>query len=210
MRGLTNEGPSESVNPYIALADSTLNLVLLLVLFIATVLLAILQREDTHISNRDLFEQAIAQAIPENYRPTPYESWKKNDPPGTQRWVFEGQLLFKKGTANLTPKGREVLGEFVNVLARNGDMWRRVRIEGHTTRTPKGQQDDWSLATNRAATVARLLTGHRCKISANYIATSGRGGQDYLSAYPRTDPHQERVEIILEYATQTSKSQSCS
>lgn len=210
MRGLTSEGHTETVNPYIALADSTLNLVLLLVLFIANVLLAILQREDTHISSRDLFEQAVIKAMPERYRPTPYESWKKNDPPGTQRWVFEGQLLFKTGTANLTPEGRKTLGEFVNVLARNGDMWRRVRIEGHTTRTPDRQQDDWSLATNRAATVARLLTGHRCKIRANYIATAGRGGQDYLSAYPPTDPHQERVEIILEYAIQTSKSQTCS
>lgn len=209
MRGLTSEAHADAVNPYIALADSTLNLVMVLVLFIATVLLAILQKEDTYINNRVGFAEAVAAAIPDTIRPAPLDATKRNDPPGAQRWVFEGQLLFKTGTATLTPQGRRVLEEFVNVLARNGNMWRRVRIEGHTTRTPYKQRDNWNLATDRAATVAQLLTSHRCPISPNYIATAGRGGQDYLPAYPDTDPHQERVEIVVEYAPKTSKSKSC-
>lgn len=209
MRGLTSEAYAEPVNPYIALADSTLNLVLVLVLFIATVLLAILQKEDTHVNNRDQFKAAVEATIPAQFRPKPLDAAKKNDPPGAQRWVFEGQLLFKRGTARLTPQGQQVLEEFVNVLARNGNMWRRVRIEGHTLRTPDKTRDNWSLATDRAATVAQLLTSHRCNISPNYIATAGRGGQDYLPSYPGNDPHQERVEIVVEYALQTSKSKSC-
>lgn len=208
MRGLTSDVASDAVNPYIALADSTLNLVLLLVLFIATVLVAYLQREDTHIKARASFVAAV-QTIPPAERPTDLEPSQRNDPPGTQRWVFTNQLLFRPGTSDLTPEGRRTLMAFVNVLAQHGDIWRRVRIEGHTTRTPKGQDDDWSLSTNRAAAVARLLTGGACSIDPKYIATAGRGGQARLLTIPDEDPRQERVEIILEYATLAAEPRKC-
>lgn len=209
MRGLISDSTAEPVNPYIALADSTLNLVLVLVLFIATVLLAILQKEDTHKTSQATFVQAV-EAMPRALRPTGLDYAERNDPPGTQRWTFENHLLFKKGTDVLTPEGRRVLKAFIAVLARHGDVWRRVRIEGHTVRTANRQGDDWALATNRAAAVARLLTSGSCKINARYIATAGRGGQARLRDYPDLDARQERVEIILEYSGQTAEPRKCS
>ncbi len=176
MRGLISDSTAEPVNPYIALADSTLNLVLVLVLFIATVLLAILQKEDTHKTSQATFEKR-SRPCPAPCGPTALKYTEQNDPPGTQRWVFADHLLFKKGTAVLTPEGQRTLNAFVAVLAKHGDVWRRVRIEGHTVRTADRQGDDWALATNRAATVARLLTSGTCKINAKYIATAGRGAR---------------------------------
>jgi chemotaxis protein MotB len=208
VKGLTSSGLADPVNPYIALADSTLNLVLILVLFVATLLFALLQKEDTHKSGQDTFVRAT-DALPEAVRPVHVEFRVRNDPPGTQRFLFSNHLLFTPGTATLTPDGRKVLNAFIGVLATHGNVWRRVRIEGHTTRTPQGQNDNWVLATNRAATVAQLLTSGHCKINPEFIATAGRGGQTKLDQYGDADPHQERVEIILEYADQTAVEKKC-
>jgi len=209
MRGLSSETQQDSLNPYIALADTTLNLVLVLVLFIATVLLAIQLRENTYKDAREAFREAVERAIAPGERPRliPYKI--KNDPPGSQRWSFSQFTLFEAGSARFTPKGKLVLERFSSVLARYGNTYRRVRIEGHTLPTPAGGKDNWALATDRAAAAANLFTSQSCALSPYNLATAGRGGQDPIPGLSATDRRHERIEIVLEYSAQSAQAQSC-
>ena len=209
MRGLSKESSQDALNPYIALADTTLNLVLVLVLFVASVLLAIQLRENTYKDARVEFQQAVEQAITPQERPRLIPYMVKNDPPGSQRWSFSQFTLFESGTARFTPKGNSVLERFAQVLAQYGNTYRRVRIEGHTLPTPAGGRDNWALATDRAAAVANLFTSQACALSPYYLATAGRGGQDPLGSLPLTDRRHERIEIVLEYAAQSARAQNC-
>ena len=209
MRGLSKETSQDTLNPYIALADTTLNLVLVLVLFVASVLLAIQLRENTYRDARGEFQSAVERAIAPQERPRLIPYKVKNDPPGSQRWSFSQFTLFEAGSAQFTPKGKAVLERFAQVLAQYGNTYRRVRIEGHTLPTPAGGRDDWALATDRAAAAANLFTGQACALSPYYLATAGRGGQDPLIGLSPTDRRHERIEIVLEYSAQSAKAQSC-
>lgn len=199
MRRLSSQDGVE-VNPYIALADNGLSMVMVMTLFTVMVLLAILQKEDTRKDVREEFYDRVIQAFPEQQRPQMLDYKVKNDPPGAQRWVFKGQVLFVKGTAKLTPQGKQLLSKFADLMAQNTDKWRRARIEGHTMPTPLNKPDNWDLANLRASTVAKLFTDKSCAIRANSISTSGRGGQSKALGLSRSDQRNERVEIILEYS----------
>ena len=68
-------------------------------------------------------------------------------------------VLFKSGSANLNPEGKEALGQIAAVLSQFSD--RRFQIEGHTDNRPiKSARfpSNWELSTSRALTVVHLLT----------------------------------------------------
>lgn len=197
----------EELNPYVALTDTTLNIILVMVFFVAT-LSAVGRVAWDDLRYKDaqkLFAQAVKRLIPAAQRPT--INIGKNDPPGTQRWVFANSALFVPGKATLSANGESVLNRFSEALRQNGDTWRRIRVEGHTRPTLAQQADHWEDATDRAAAVARFLVNNG-RIQPYYIATSGRGGQDPLPNVALTDPAHARIEIVLEYsknAATTSK-----
>lgn len=85
------------------------------------------------------------------------------------------------------------------MLRKHKDKWRRIRIEGHTLPPKLGEPDDWELSSKRAAVVARVFAskGH---IPSYLLAVAGRAGQDPQNKERPTDPANERVEIIIEYA----------
>lgn len=137
----------------------------------------------------------------------------RNDPPGAQRWAIYSEQLFRSGTVELTPDGKEKLKKLAKVLLDHhwqvkehyqGDewikhTWRRIRIEGHTRPTQKGEQEKWTLSAGRAAAVANVLSGSG--IPPWHIAVAARGGQTpFARELPHSDPRHERVEIVLEYA----------
>lgn len=207
MRRLSSQDGVE-VNPYIALADNGLSMVMVMTLFTVMVLLAILQKEDTRKDVREEFKAAVLKAYPKGKAPEDLPYTAKNDPPGTQRWIFKNQRLFVKGSAKLTPQGKALLTKFAGVMSQNTDKWRRVRIEGHTMPTPLNKADNWDLANKRASAVAELFVETSCAISANSISTSGRGGQAWRQDIAKNNPLHERVEIILEYSAKPADSQN--
>ena len=81
------------------------------------------------------------------------------------RFVFQSELLFEKGSANLGEKGNEQLKKlFITLddIARTipNDINWVLQVEGHTDSTPikAGKyQDNWDLSTERALTVVRFL-----------------------------------------------------
>jgi len=87
------------------------------------------------------------------------------------RFVFQSELLFEKGSANLGEKGNEQLKKlFITLddIARTipNDINWVLQVEGHTDNTPikAGKyQDNWDLSTERALTVVRFLVDQGIK-----------------------------------------------
>nr|BAL56454.1 hypothetical conserved protein [uncultured prokaryote] len=209
----------EEVNPYIAFTDLMINFVLVLVFFLAALTLLgrigwdEIRYRDIQKEVRERINQELSGIMLHDHpligKPL---SRVRNDPPGAQRWLIYSNQLFLPNTAQLTPDGKEKLKRLATVLIEHHKQakiyygekwiehtWRRVRIEGHTRPTQKGEQENWQLSAARAATVANVLSG--CGIPSWHIAVAARGGQTPLAReYPPADPRHERVEIILEYA----------
>lgn len=195
--------PAEETNPYVAFSDLVLNLVLIMVFFLAAVL-AVSQTGWEQVRYRNA-QEAVRKAIEEapfSERPVLLDPKLRNDPPGTQRWAFPGRRvqMFYPGTASLTPQGRQAFLELARALKRES-RWKRVRVEGHTMPPASPRQERWQLSAQRAAAVAEVLTQDG-GLEPWQIAVAGRGGQTLFNGKggdPR-DRVNERVEIIVEFA----------
>jgi len=107
-------------------------------------------------------------------------------------------VLFKSGSANLNPEGKEALAQIASALSQFSD--RRFQIEGHTDNKPiKSAQfpSNWELSTSRALTVVHLLT--EIGVVPENISAAGFG-----EFRPRADNESEegrqlnrRIEIIM-------------
>src|ERR1051325_5649883 len=122
----------DTLNPYIALADLTISVILIILFFAALGRLGLVNLKYKQAMDR--FAATVA-TLPTSQRPR----WERgrNDPPGVQRWVFEGRLLFapvaqdrSDAAPRLTEEGREALSGFARLLQRNRAVWRRIRVEG--------------------------------------------------------------------------------
>lgn len=168
--------PSDDANPYIALADLAINLVLILAFFVAAVN-ALGRAGWEQVRYRDAqkeFRQAVSRSIDAKLRPT--ENRGKNDPPGVQRWVFRGAGLFEADSTQILPDGEQALAQFAVVLKNQKSKWRRIRIEGHTLPPGAGGPDNWELSSARAAVVARIIQV-RGRIPPHFLGVAGRAGQ---------------------------------
>lgn len=111
---------------------------------------------------------------------------------------LQEKLLFKSGSAVVDPKGKEALQSLAAVLSTTQDI--SMTIEGHTDNVPiKGKyEDNWSLSTERATAIVRILTKDY-KMDARNIIASGRG--DFYPIADNTTPEgkakNRRTEIIL-------------
>jgi chemotaxis protein MotB len=204
MRALDSSLVDEGPNPYIALADLCVSLILILAFFVAA--LNVLGRTGWEKvryreKQRD-FAAAVAVGLPLSVRP--HEVTWRNDPPGAQRWVFSRAQLFKPGTAVLTASGVGALEVFSRLLNKHRREWRRIRVEGHTLPPSPDGLDDWNLSSARAAAVAQVIHS-RGHIEGYYLAVSGRAGQAPLDRARKQDLSNERVEIVLEYARQAAR-----
>ena len=111
---------------------------------------------------------------------------------------LQEKLLFKTGSAVVDPKGKEALQSLAAVLNATPDI--SIMIEGHTDNVPfKGKyEDNWSLSTERATAIVRILINDY-KVDGHHIIASGRS--EY---YPVADnstiegkAKNRRTEIIL-------------
>jgi chemotaxis protein MotB len=85
------------------------------------------------------------------------------------------KLLFKSGSDEVDPKGKEALKSLAQVLNSTNDI--TVMIEGHTDNVPiktKQFEDNWDLSTARATSIVRILT-QDFGFDSNRITASGRG-----------------------------------
>jgi chemotaxis protein MotB len=199
----------DSLNPYIALADLTINLVFVFVFMIAAILVV---GEISHEREQRRYKKAqevVAQAVSQAnlvVRPQVLSPNLRNDPPGAQRWVFSGRdtrgsPLFKSFTSPvLTERGRQSFLAFAQVLQQQIGGFRRIRIEGHTIPPKQGDLDNWDLSAQRSAAVANLFAIEG-RIPPYYLAVAARGGQVLFNGPQgrNADPANDRVEIVIEY-----------
>ena len=193
---------AEDSNPYVAFSDLALNLVFVLVFFVAAVL-AVGQAGWDQVKYRnaqkDVADTIRRAALTE--RPVVLEPSLRNDPPGAQRWAFSSRRskLFIGNSATLTVVGQRNLLAFAKALQRVPE-WRRIRIEGHTLPAAVGQSE-WDLSARRASVVADLFVT-RAGIPPYQLAVAARGNQTPFNGAggQRSDPVNERVEIVVEYA----------
>lgn len=85
------------------------------------------------------------------------------------------KLLFKSGSAEVDPKGKEALKSLAKVINSTKDIM--VLIEGHTDNIPiktSQFQDNWELSTARATSIVRILTVDN-NFDPTRITASGKG-----------------------------------
>ena len=109
-------------------------------------------------------------------------------------------LLFPSGSAVVNPKGKEALSKVASVLNTSKDI--NIDIEGHTDSLPihtKMYEDNWSLSTARATSIAHVLIDEYGVTPAKLVA-SGRSEYDPVAtnSTPAGRALNRRTEIILE------------
>ncbi|MFI5196282.1 MAG: OmpA family protein [Chitinophagales bacterium] len=109
-------------------------------------------------------------------------------------------LLFPSGSAVVNPKGKEALSKVASVLNTGKDV--NIDIEGHTDSLPihtKMYEDNWSLSTARATSIAHVLIDEYHVTPARLVA-SGRSEYDPVAtnSTPEGRALNRRTEIILE------------
>ena len=96
------------------------------------------------------------------------------------RFVFQSEVLFAPGSANLGPEGQAELAKLGEVLREVAtempeDFNWILRIDGHTDKIPVGgngrYRDNWELSQGRALSVVRYLVEHENVPPARLAAT---------------------------------------
>ena len=98
------------------------------------------------------------------------------------RFIFQSEVLFATGQANISDTGKEQLAEIASALREIEEVIPKdipwvLQIEGHTDSDPIADnpffKDNWDLSTERALSVVRFLRSEG--IPANRLAAAGYG-----------------------------------
>jgi chemotaxis protein MotB len=108
------------------------------------------------------------------------------------------QLLFKPGSAKLGKDGERALGVVAQVLNDNPNL--KIYVIGNTDsiKVTKGFTDNWTLSTERANTVVRVLRD-KYQVSMNRVVSAGKGKYDPIADNSTEEGRAKnrRTDIIL-------------
>ncbi len=118
------------------------------------------------------------------------------------RFVFQSEILFPSGKAELTPGGRSELRQFVDVYTEVADRAPEgidmiIMVEGHTDRVPIRTprfRSNWELSAARALSVVHFLTDQG--VSPRRLAATGYG--EYHPITPGRTPEERRQNRRIE------------
>lgn len=89
---------------------------------------------------------------------------------------MDEKLLFESGKTEVSPRGREALGELAKVLATEKDL--NVMVEGHTDNVPLSGngpiKDNWDLSVLRATSIVKIILQNP-GVEPQRILPAGRG-----------------------------------
>jgi chemotaxis protein MotB len=118
---------------------------------------------------------------------------------------FKSDLIFAKGSAELTPQAKEATARLAAILASPAARDYEFLIAGHTDSTPvtnpetirAGHKDNWYLSAHRAIAVKNELAGHQ--INPGRIGVLGYGDQRPIANNGTTEGQAKnrRVEVLL-------------
>ena len=109
------------------------------------------------------------------------------------RFVFQSEVLFASGSAELNPEGEAQIAQLATTLTEIGkkipkDINWILRVDGHTDRVPiqtAAFPSNWELSTARAISVVKFLVNHG--VPADRLAATGFG------EYQPLDPRQNKA-----------------
>jgi chemotaxis protein MotB len=109
------------------------------------------------------------------------------------------KMLFKSGSADLTPRASEVLAKIATIIESRPDL--EVMVEGYTDNVPiknNCMKDNWDLSVKRATSVVRVLQTSY-KINPNRLIAAGRGEYNALVSNdtPENRATNRRTRIII-------------
>jgi chemotaxis protein MotB len=109
------------------------------------------------------------------------------------------KMLFKSGSAELTPRASEVLAKIAAIVESRPDL--EVMVEGYTDNVPiknSCMKDNWDLSVKRATSVVRVLQTSY-KINPNRLIAAGRGEYNALVSNdtPENRAINRRTRIII-------------
>lgn len=87
---------------------------------------------------------------------------------------IQDTLLFESGSADVTPRAREILDKVITVLAPTSNY---IKIEGHTDNLPINTArfpSNWELSVLRATNVLQIMAGPN-KITSDRLSATGYG-----------------------------------
>ncbi|MFO7940212.1 MAG: OmpA family protein [Bacteroidales bacterium] len=113
---------------------------------------------------------------------------------------MDEKLLFRSGSTQVDPRGKQALVELASVLERNKDF--NIMVEGHTDDVPyissEAIKDNWDLSVKRATAIVRILLTNS-NIEGNRIIAAGRSKYAPVDSAdtPEARKKNRRTEIIL-------------
>jgi chemotaxis protein MotB len=113
------------------------------------------------------------------------------------------KIFFDSGSAELKPRGKELLEKFGRIVKGLSDKW--IRVEGYTDNVPIAKPlqptypTNWELSAARAITVVRFLQEH-AGVPPEMLMAAGFG--EYRPIAPNDTPANKqknrRIEIVLQ------------
>lgn len=120
------------------------------------------------------------------------------------RFVFQSEVLFPVGSADLSPQGQDQMRALATTLKTIAadiptDVNWILRVDGHADRQPTigRYASNWELSASRAITVVKLLTAEG--VPANRLAATGFGENQPLDPSDTQDAYAKnrRIELRL-------------
>ena len=121
------------------------------------------------------------------------------------RFVFQSEVLFPSGSADLSPEGRKTLTAFARTLIEiagkiTPDVSWVLRVDGHTDRVPITSArfpSNWELSAGRALSVVKFLTSKG--VPPQRLAATGFGEFQPLDdgTGPAANARNRRIEMRL-------------
>jgi len=121
------------------------------------------------------------------------------------RFVFQSEVLFPSGSADLSPEGRKTLAAFTRTLIEianriTPDVSWVLRVDGHTDRVPISSArfpSNWELSAARALSVVKFLTSQG--VPPQRLAATGFGEFQPLDdgTGPAANARNRRIEMRL-------------
>ena len=164
--------------------------------------------DNTTVSTQDIRDQ-LKRSISERLANLKNHTMVDIFEGGVRIQIFDlaGRPIFRSGSAELTPAGKEIL----RVVADNiKDIPNRIAVEGHTDSAPTGagKITNWELSAERASSARREIEADG--IDTKRIArVVGYADTEPLFAEDPSDPRNRRISlIILQTKPETGKRQS--
>ena len=121
------------------------------------------------------------------------------------RFVFQSEVLFPSGSAELTPEGKKTLTTFARTLLEIAkeippDVTWVLRVDGHTDRVPISTPrypSNWELSADRAMSVVKYLIAQG--VAPKRLAATGFGEFQPLDdgTGPAANARNRRIEMRL-------------